>query len=59
MKPRMAASGMRGNSFRFIGEEELEELFVGAGERDVAGAAFSFFAFCFFFAEGMIQLFSK
>ena len=49
----MVASGMRGNSFRFIGEE-LEELFVGAGERDVAGNAFSFFAFSFF-AEGMIQ----
>lgn len=46
---------MRGNSFRFIGEEVEELLFVaGAGERDVAGAAFSFFAFCFF-AEGMIQ----
>ena len=46
---------MRGNFFRFIGEEELEELFVGAGagERDVAGAAFSFFALRFF-AEGMI-----
>ena len=66
----MVASGMRGNSFRFIGdaeEEEFEEeaflslLFVvaaaaaaAAGDRDVMGVAFSFLAFRFF-ADGMTQ----
>jgi len=64
----MVASGMRGNSFRFIGdaeEEEFEEeaflslLFVvaaaaAAGDRDVMGVAFSFLAFRFF-ANGMTQ----